>query len=192
MIKRNEIEKALAPGLALIKDKALRTKVVDAWMAGIEQGGWKSIADLKKMPFTLNASCASINFIEHTLAVTRGAFALAEAQTKTYAKMPYKVNTDRLAAGGLLHDVGKLVEIERRKDGTHGCSQCGKILRHPISGAIIAAQAGLPDDIVNTIACHSKEGEGAPKYIETVLIHQSDFATFDPLVMKQKGMLLEG
>ena len=62
--------------------------------------------------------------------------------------------------------------------------------RHPISGAIIAARCGMSDDIVNTIACHAKEGEGAPKVLETVLIHQADFATFDPLVMMEKGQLI--
>jgi HD-like signal output (HDOD) protein len=62
--------------------------------------------------------------------------------------------------------------------------------RHPIAGAIIAARCGMPDDIVNTIACHAKEGDGAPKVLETVLIHQADFATFDPLVMMEKGQLI--
>ena len=55
--------------------------------------------------------------------------------------------------------------------------------------AILAAQCGMPDDVVNTIACHAKEGDGASKVIETVLIHQADFATFDPLVMMSKGQI---
>lgn len=62
--------------------------------------------------------------------------------------------------------------------------------RHPISGAILVAQAGLPEEIVNIVACHAKEGEGAPKRVETVLIHQADFAMFDPLVMMEKGQLI--
>jgi putative nucleotidyltransferase with HDIG domain len=128
--------------------------------------------------------------VDHTIAVTEGALALARAQSDAYRQMPYAVNTDRLIAGGLLHDVGKLVEAEKDEKGGFRKSQKGMYARHPISGAIIAARCGLPDDIVNTIACHAKEGDGAPKVLETVLIHQADFATFDPLVMMEKGQLI--
>jgi hypothetical protein len=87
--------------------------------------------------------------------------------------------------------VGKLIEIE--KDGSGGFSKSlrGKCARHPISGAILAAKLGLDDKTVNTIACHAKEGDGRPQVIETVLIHQADFATFNPLVMLNKGTLIE-
>ncbi|HOB72412.1 MAG TPA: hypothetical protein PKM18_11580, partial [bacterium] len=70
-------------------------------------------------------------------------------------------------------------------------SYAGKCARHPISGAIAAAKAGLPMEIQNIIICHAKEGEGRPQRIEGVFIHQADFATFDPCVMKQKGLLIE-
>ena len=116
--------------------------------------------------------------------------ALARTQTNAYARMPYEVNLDRLITGGLLHDVGKLVETEKNEKGGFRKSRKGMYARHPISGAILAAKCGLPDDIVNTIACHAKEGDGAPKVLETVLIHQADFATFDPLVMLEKGQLI--
>jgi putative nucleotidyltransferase with HDIG domain len=104
--------------------------------------------------------------------------------------MPYAIDMDRLVAGGLLHDVGKLLEIERRADGTFGKSRAGNLARHPISGAILAARAGLSPEVINVIACHAKEGDGAPKVVETVLVHQADFATFDPLVMQGKGTLV--
>jgi putative nucleotidyltransferase with HDIG domain len=123
--------------------------------------------------------------------VTEGAFALAEAQLKNYRKMPYKIDMDRLVAGGLLHDVGKLLEIGHDGKGNYAKSRNGQCLRHPISGAIVAARAGLPQEILNIIACHAKEGEGRAQTIETVLIHLADFATFDPLVMKNKFTLIE-
>ena len=41
------------------------------------------------------------------------------------------------------------------------------------------------------VACHAKEGDGRPQVPETVLIHQADFATFNPLVMSSKGLLIE-
>jgi len=189
-IQRSEIESALAPCLSLIKDASLRSKVVDAYLLAIEEGGWQSMKDLDEMPFTLLTPTHGINFIEHTLAVTRGALGLAKGQIETYRKMPYPIDLDRLVAGGLLHDVGKLVEIERKPDGTWSKSRKGQLARHPISGAIFCAKVGLSEEIVNTVACHAKEGEGAPKVVETVLIHQADFGTFDPLVMASKGQLI--
>jgi putative nucleotidyltransferase with HDIG domain len=132
-----------------------------------------------------------VSFLEHTIAVTEGAYALAEAQINTYKQLPYEIDMDRVIAGGILHDVGKLIEIE--KDGSGGFTKSlrGKCTRHPISGAILAAKLGLDDKTVNTIACHAKEGDGRPQVIETVLIHQADFATFNPLVMLNKGTLIE-
>jgi HD superfamily phosphodiesterase len=105
--------------------------------------------------------------------------------------MPYKINFDYLYAGGLLHDVGKLMEIEPDGIGGYQKSLAGKYARHPISGAILAAQMGIPEPVLNIIICHAKEGDGRPQVIEAVLVHQADFATFNPLVMKQKGLLIE-
>jgi putative nucleotidyltransferase with HDIG domain len=191
MIERREIESLFKEMLDLIADKSLHVKVVDAWMLGIARGGWESVDQLKSMPFTLVTDTKGINFVEHTLAVTEGALALAKAQRKHYAKMPYAIDMDRLVAGGLLHDVGKLVEVERRPDGTHARSRSGALSRHPVSGAILCAQAGLPEEIVNVVACHASEGEGRPQVVETVLIHQADFATFDPLVMMTRNILVK-
>jgi putative nucleotidyltransferase with HDIG domain len=190
MIERRDLEVALGRALCLISDATLARKVVDCWMLGLEEGGWKTMAELSAMPFTLVAETKGLTFLEHTLAVTLGAVGLAKGQMEAYARMPYAIDMDRLVAGGLLHDVGKLLEIERRPDGTFGKSRGGKLARHPISGAILAARAGLSPEVVNIVACHAKEGEGAPQVVETVLVHQADFATFDPLVMQAKGNLV--
>lgn len=191
MISKADIEELFDSQLALISDEALRDKVVEVWLTGCERGGWESVDDLKKMPFTLLTDTKGVNFIEHTIAVTDGAVALAKAQLDTYAKMPYKIDMDRLVAGGILHDVGKLLEIEPDGSGGYRKSHSGRCARHPISGAILAAQAGMSEEIVNTIGCHAKEGDGRPQVIETVLIHQADFATFNPLVMLNKGDLIQ-
>lgn len=191
MITRNEIEKLFNKQLSKIKNKSLRDQVVKVWLEACKEGGWNSITELTEMPFTLLTNAYGISFIEHTLAVTEGAIGLADAQTKNYKNIPIKIDYDRLIAGGLLHDIGKLLEIEKDKISGYKKSRRGEIARHPISGAILAAKVGIPEDIINCIACHAKEGEGKPQFIETVLIHQADFATFDPLVMKQKNLLIE-
>lgn len=191
MIGPGEIRTAFAAPLAKIRDAKLRETVVQVFVVACKAGGWKTMEALAAMPFTLLTDCRGVSFLEHTVAVTEGAYGLAMAQIESYREMPYEIDLDRLVAGGLLHDVGKLVEIEPDGAGGYRKSRAGMLARHPISGAIFAAMAGLPDEIVNTIACHAKEGDGRPRVVETVLIHQADFATFDPLVMKAGGNLVE-
>jgi putative nucleotidyltransferase with HDIG domain len=190
VITAKDIEGLFHDQLSSIENEETRKQTVATWVEAAKLGGWQSVEDLEAMPFTLLTKSHGISLIEHTIAVTEGALALADAQESAYSRMPYKINMDRLIAGGLLHDVGKLLETEKDEKGGFRKSLKGMYARHPISGAILAAQCGLPDGIVNTIACHAKEGEGAPKVLETVLIHQADFATFDPLVMLEKGQLI--
>ncbi|MCX6844082.1 MAG: HDIG domain-containing protein [candidate division WOR-3 bacterium] len=190
MVTAKSIEELFHDQLSSIENEDTRKQTIATWVEAAKQGGWKTVEDLKAMPFTLLTKTHGISLVEHTIAVTEGALALADAQESAYSTMPYKVNMDRLIAGGLLHDVGKLLETEKDEKGGFRKSLKGMYARHPISGAILAAKCGLPEDIVNTIACHAKEGEGAPKVLETVLIHQADFATFDPLVMLEKGQLI--
>ncbi len=186
---KEKIEKLFSQQLKKIKDLDLRKKVVEVWVEAAKKGGWMT-GDLEKIPFTLLTQTKGINLVEHTIAVTEGAIGLAKAMVENYREMPFEINMDWLAAGGLLHDVGKLLEFEKTKDGKYKKSRSGKCARHPVSGAILVAKAGLPDEIVNIVACHAKEGEGRPQRIETVLIHQADFATFDPMVMLEKGLLI--
>ena len=192
MIKEKDIDSLFETQLGRIQDSGLRAKVVKTFALACDRGGWTSVDDLKRMPFTLLTDPLGVSFVEHTIAVTEGAAALGRAQAGAYAKLPYAIDFDRLYAGGLLHDVGKLLEIEPDGRGGFRKSLAGKYARHPVSGAILAAECGLPGDVINIIVCHAKEGEGRPQVVESVLIHQADFATFDPLVMKQKGLLIEG
>ncbi|MEO0107951.1 MAG: HDIG domain-containing metalloprotein [candidate division WOR-3 bacterium] len=190
MIVASDLQKLFAGQLERIKDKELSSKTVEVWVQGCKEGGWASVQELLSLPFTLLTDTKGINLIEHTIAVAEGAFGLARAQEQAYQSMPYVINYDRLIVGALLHDVGKLIEAEKDPKQGFRMSQAGRYARHPISGAILAARCGLPDDIINTIACHAKEGEGAPRVVETVLIHQADFATFDPLVLLAKSQLI--
>lgn len=190
MITATDLESLLGPMLDRIGDPDLRDRVVRAWLLGCERGGWTSVDQLHAMPFTLLTPTRGVSFVEHTLAVTAGALALARAQQEHYRELPYTIDHDWLVAGGLLHDVGKLLEITRTEGGGYRKSHQGRCARHPFSGAILASEVGLPDEIVNMVACHAKEGEGRPQRIETILIHQADFATFNPMVYLEGGKLI--
>jgi len=191
MITREDVEGLFQAQLDRIDDDDLRQRVVDTWVTACKRGEWESVEALQKMPFTLLTETHGVNFIEHTIAVTEGAVGLAKAQAAAYETMPYEIDMDRLLAGGILHDVGKLMEIQPDGKGGYKKSRAGLCARHPISGAILAAEMGHSPEIVNTIACHAKEGDGRPQVVETVLIHQADFGTFNPLVMKAAGKLID-
>ncbi len=193
MIEEQDIIQILNPFLDQIDNTDLRTKVIKTWVDGCRQGGWTSLAQLKTMPFTLATDPMGISFLEHTRAVTQGALGLADAQLGNYENLPYHIDRDKIIAGGLLHDIGKLLEIESDTQGGWRMSHNGKCMRHPISGVILAEKAGVPEDILNIIACHAKEGEGRSQVVETVLVHQADFSTFTPLVMRaNKKLIMDG
>ena len=191
MIEIGDIENLFGELLDQIGDKDLRAKTVSIWVEGCRLGGWETMDQLKKIPFTLLTDTHGVSFVEHSIAVTKGAIGLAKSQTETYDTMPYKIDKDMVIIGGLLHDVGKLMEIEPDGQGGYRKSHAGKCMRHPISGAVLAKEHGIPDEIANIIVCHAKEGDGRPQVIEAVLVHQADFATFNPLVMKNGSKLIE-
>ena len=182
MALRDDARKAL-PELELIKDEALREKTLDVWVDAMEQGGWV-VSDLDDIPFTLLIE-TKCTLLDHTRAVTKTAAVIGETLAEFYGdEMP--VNQDYLVSGGILHDVGKLVEY-KREGGKIVKSEMGKDLRHPFSGTALAFKHGLPSAICHMIAVHAKEGTGVRHTTEAFIIHHSDFVNFEPLKNKSGG-----
>ncbi len=177
--------------LALLSDAGLAAKVRACWVEAARLGGWGNAKEIEEMPFTLLLDTRGIGFAAHTRAVVKGALGLARAlEVELEEKFPRKIDRDVLVAGALLHDVGKLLEIERDGKGGYRRSRNGKLFRHPISGAMLAHRMGLPDEVVHCIAVHSREGEGFHRSLEAQTIHDADFATFDPLKLLHGDKLL--
>jgi putative nucleotidyltransferase with HDIG domain len=159
------IEKML-PEVKEIRNGELRSAVIKAWLLAIEQGKWQSIDDI---PFTLLTK-AQKTLVQHTRAVTKMAIAIAAVRQD--------LNRDVLIAGGLVHDVGKLLEYCRNGKEIVK-SEHGNKVRHPVSGYGIALEAGLPLEVAHIVAAHSKEGEGVTRSPEAIVIHHCDFIDFD-------------
>ncbi len=166
------------PEARRIKSRELREKVVATWDEGIRLGGWE-IRDLNKIPFTLLISDSGVSLVEHTRAVTNTALRVAEAVSRAYGKS-IRIDKDVLIAGGILHDVGKLLEYARIK-GKIAKSDKGKFLRHPFSGSALAYKCGVPDEVLHLIAAHSHEGDAGFRSIEAIIIHHADFINFEVL-----------
>ena len=169
---------SLFPEINQIKDEDLKKKVVSVWEEAIKQGGWR-VGDLEKVPFTLLIPDCKTNLIEHTKAVTHTALEVAKVILKFYAQQ-VKIDFDLLLAGGILHDVGKLLEYAS-VEGKITKSRRGKLLRHPFSGASLAYKHGLPDEVIHMIATHAREGDGGFRSVEAMIIHYADYINFESL-----------
>jgi putative nucleotidyltransferase with HDIG domain len=173
---RNEVFSAL-PELALIQDVSLREQVVKVWIESLQTSGF-TVDEMKEMPFTLLVDSVGSTFLGHVRSVSRMCLAMADVLTTSYGtRMP--INRDVLLAGALLADVGKMIEFEKRDDGTLRKGHRGDMLRHPFSGVAMAFKHGLPFEVMHIIAVHSKEGDFVRRSPEAIIYHYAANADFD-------------
>ena len=130
------------PEIALIKDKQLQAQIVEVSDEALKIGGW-TLDDLDVLPFTLIIPNTVVSYRTHVQAVTRTAEKAYWEFYKSYGER-CNINYDYLIAGGILHDIGKLIEYEKDSNGKIVKSKLGKNLRHPFSGVGIAMQKKLP------------------------------------------------
>lgn len=159
------------PQIDLIKDPSVRKGVINTFLEVAKAGGWDTFEGI---PFTLLIN-TNISIAEHTKAVTDMAMRLGEVMGKFVP-----INMDYVVAGALLHDVGKLLEYER-KEGKVVVSRNGNLLRHPVSGCVAAGKTGLPPEVLHIIIAHSKEGDSVKRIPEAIIIHHCDFVHFESL-----------
>jgi len=166
MIEIKDIQKIFSKELSWIKDKKLRDKVVEVWKIGAERGKWNN---LEKVPFTLLIENSG-KLTDHTKRITNLAKAVYDIRDE-------KIHLDYLIAGALLHDVGKLLEYDTI-NGKVVKGEYGKKFRHPVSGALLARELGLPDEVVLIIYAHSHEGDKCERSPESFIVHHCDFIDF--------------
>lgn len=166
----------MVPEFGLIADVDLREKTIAVWKTALAESGL-TLADLARMPFTLLVNPCPVSFIEHVRAVTLTAIRAAEVFAQVYGER-VPVNMDVLISGGLLHDIGKLYEYAMDADGTTRQTVAGGLLRHPFSGAALAARLGLPLEVQHVIAAHAGEGDKMQRSTEATLLNHADFMSF--------------
>ena len=165
------------PEIELINNQDLRERVIATWVEALQRGGWV-VHDIKRMPFTL-AKKVNLNFAQHVRSVTKVCIAVEETFDEIYGSA-LSLDRDSLIAGALLHDVGKLLEMEE-KDGVFKKTAAGKLVRHPFSGVALADANGLPAEVLHIIGTHSKEGDPYKRTPEAIILHYADFMNFDPI-----------
>lgn len=167
------------PLIDRISNSSLLARTVSCWEEAVKRGGWTK-GDLSKIPFTLLPADYRPSIADHTNGVAEAAVAMAEVIKRTYDDH-VTIDMDILISGAVLHDVGKVLEYARNKDGKFIKSGLGKLVRHPVSGAALAAEMDLPAEVQHIIASHSYEGDKTPRTVEALLVHHADFANFESL-----------
>ncbi len=171
-----EIE-ALFPQFSCIESESLRQKAKDAMLLAAERGNWDGETILK-CPVTLNWPDCEITWVEHVRDVTDACIQAYEKQEKYFRRNHVPFSRDLIIAGALLHDIGKLTEFSLH-DGQVCYSGNYQLLRHPLSGAILARDVGLPDELVHLIAVHSFEGERSYQTAESNFVRKLDIFVFE-------------
>ena len=170
----------LLPEIQWIGDPTLRAQVVASYEDALKTGGWEP-DDMAKIPFTLLIPNCPASYLTHTRGVVRVAKASMDEFNALYENEGgFKLDNDKLVAGALLHDVGKLVEYEK-KDGKVVKSKMGKDLRHPFSGTGLAMRNGVSSRICHCIAVHAHEGDEGYRCPEAVVINKCDFLNFETI-----------
>lgn len=169
----------LWPELEWIKDEDLREKTALVWERALGKSALSG-NDLGVIPFTLLCGPGlKVSFMAHKRCVVHIAAESGRKMNEFFAgELP--VNMDVLIAGAILADVGKLLEYEKRSDGTTVQGKYGKYLRHPFSGVSLAEQCGIPPEVCHIIASHAQEGDLIKRSTEAYIVHHADFMTFLP------------
>jgi hypothetical protein len=180
MIRTQDIEAEFETQLKKIRDPSIRKKVVETWCKASQGGGWETIEELRDLPFTVVTDAKGIGLLQHTKAATEGAVALAKIQMENMPAFP-RVDMDVVVAGALLHDINKVLVLER--DGKNGFRKKDGPAEETLSfpGVRTAREAGLPDDIVGLIEYECRNAIGNPNNVEAILVHHSDMTTFDTM-----------
>lgn len=172
---REELER-IFPAFKEIQNEDLRTKSENAMLAAMEAGGWNE-QTIQLCPVTLNWAGCDVSWTEHVNDVTRLCLMEFDALKKYHERHGVSFSRDLVAAGALLHDIGKLTEFVFR-DGKAVHGDNFELMRHPLSGAVIAARAGCPDELVHLIAVHSFEGEKSYQTAESEFVRSVDIFVF--------------
>ena len=124
-------------------------------------------------------------WLEHVLSVTRTSVYLADKYDDYYPEMQPRLNKHLVVAGAILHDIGKLREIEEQPQGAE-YTAAGNLIGHILQGRDMVREAAAGRDVdpevllrlEHIIISHQRLPEwGSPKppmTPEALLVHYAD------------------
>lgn len=170
--KENKVRECF-PILSKMNDRELQAKVIRCWVKMWEESKWK---DLRECPFT--PPFPEISLVDHVNCV--GDLVLTAADVVEQHNPQLKLDRDYLITGVLLHDLSKLVEIEKGPDGVKW-GEMLKLMPHSTYGAFTALAQGLSPRVANIIMAHTRMAGTLPASPEATLLHYMDYGLADVL-----------
>jgi 7,8-dihydroneopterin 2',3'-cyclic phosphate phosphodiesterase len=161
-----------------IENKELRKKVIE-----FLKDPSLSHKDFKKYPkakieevkslFTVSTAegveSAERGIIEHSVALAELCLKTAETFEKNYG---IKLNRDYLLAAAILHDIPKIFEW---KKGKEGFEHTGILLDHTMLGVAELYKREFPEEVIHIVASHFGEtGPTPPRNFEALIFHHLD------------------
>lgn len=143
------------PEMNLIQDETLRKKCVDVWLDAIKIGRWDK-KELKNIPMLVNINrqdMPSLGFV-HLRRTARTAWVMTQ-RVIPWLQQYRNITADYVVAGAILHDVGKLLELDVTTLGMPTYNVEFGMFKHTQSGAYLCKKHELPDEVVQGVANHS-------------------------------------
>ena len=110
------------------------------------------------------------DIIKHTITVTELCIKTAEIFKEKYG---LELNKDHLVAASILHDLMKVFEYKRDKNGE--LEPTGIMLDHSILGVAELYKRDFPEKIIHIVASHIGDaGPTPPRSFEAVIFHHLD------------------
>jgi len=161
-----------------IGDRVLRKKVID-FLRDLRL----TSKDFKKYPKEKLEKAGSLfvvptsglgpierDIVNHTVALTELCIKTAENFKKNYG---LKLKKDFLVAASILHDLMKVFEYKRDKDGD--LEPTGIMLDHTMLAVAELYKRDFPEEVIHIIASHFGEaGPTPPRSFEAVIFHHLD------------------
>ena len=173
------------PELDHIDSDDLRERVVEAWVLGLERGGWQDIYDI---PYAWNIH--EITNVEHVRGVTKIALESTKVQREFHDAGP---DVDIVVAACLLHDVGKCYEYvdhvdAERLSGTDRERYATEEIPHSISGYALAHEVGVPLAVQRAVPHFL--GEVPKRTLEAELVKSANSASSNAITQSAMGITL--
>lgn len=169
MLTRERLLEVL-PEINEVETPQWREACVAIWLEAAGDSSWEDIMDAPNNP-----DLPPDPLVRHTRGVLRGAFALARAMEESQQA---QVDHDKLRVICLVHDVCKLVELERDGEGFRK-SRIGEEFPHGYLSGYYCMKHGLPRDITAAVTSHSQFVKNVPGCIEGILQFYADLADAD-------------
>ena len=173
---REDMKSYLLPELDLLQREENKEKVLDIWMDAVTQTGWQTKGLEHSLISTVMKNGCPENLMTHTRHVTAACAALYDAMGPMFDAVG-KCDREDLLAGALIHDVGKLMEMDY-VDGKAVYTCYGTLFTHPVSGAYLAQKYGMNQTVVHMVLVHSNtlspQGEKAAQTPESLLLKYID------------------